>query len=173
MKDAPFRDFADRHAADMTPERAVLLAEVIEQIRKTQCQYGPESTRCDCKYMVEHQGARLHHGEHSGCPELREAVYFLTRWAKGQGEEARLRRVLTDLLNDMVGRSPSGVPSVKAPSWGAVHRAVQVVGQDALTNIGNPADGGWCIECGWTPNAKEHEAWHAGRPTDRTLGGQE
>lgn len=86
-----YADFADAHAATMTKKRARELAAVLEQVRKRICQYGPDATRCDCKYVVGFldRGARVGQGEHSGCPEVREAAYFLERWATNKLSRTR------------------------------------------------------------------------------------
>ena len=56
------------------------LADALEALRKRLCAYGPDATRCDCKYLLPNgaPSARvMGRSEVTGCPELRYVVDFL------------------------------------------------------------------------------------------------
>jgi len=55
--------------------------EGLEKLRKQLCGYGPNAKFCDCKYGATRQG------EETGCPELRSAIWHLSRHTAATTEE--------------------------------------------------------------------------------------
>ena len=66
----------------MKKTKGECLAEILENIRsKRICVYTENKHKCDCKYDANSIGF---HGEHNGCPELRDAVKILRNLSDNQ-----------------------------------------------------------------------------------------